>query len=97
MTPTPHIFNQQAPRVTFIGVDLETTDSDPSRAKIVQFAALAQRQGQTLHEADFLIDPSCPIPTSATKILGAWVAPQATASTPSAPRRVASGRTRMLS
>lgn len=69
MTPNaPHIFNQQEPRVTFIGIDLETTDSDPSRAKIVQFAALAQRQGQTLHEADFLIDPGCPIPAAATKI-----------------------------
>lgn len=67
-TQQPHIFNQQQPRLAMIGLDLETTDSDPSRARIVQVAASVRRAGQVLNEADFLVDPGCPIPASATQI-----------------------------
>jgi len=38
---TAHLFSQREKRALFVGLDLETTGIDPSRAKVVQFASVA--------------------------------------------------------
>ncbi len=68
-----HLFNQREQRALFVGLDLETTSTDPSRAKIVQFASIAQCPGFLPSEgsiANFLLDPGCAIPASATAVHG---------------------------
>ncbi len=80
MNPTPpitasaeHIFNQQQPkRALFVGLDLETTESDPSRARIIQLATVAQCPGLPADgkTGNLLLHPGCPIPASATAIHG---------------------------
>jgi len=68
-----HLFNQREKRALFVGLDLETTGTDPSRAKIVQFASVAQCPGFLPPEgtvANFLLDPGCAIPPSATAVHG---------------------------
>ncbi len=60
-------------RALFVGLDLETTGTDPSRARIVQFASVAQCPGFLPPEgtvASFLLDPGCHIPASATAVHG---------------------------
>mgnify|MGYP000290627888 FL=1 len=72
MTNT-HVFNQREKRALFVGLDLETTGTDPSRAKIVQFASVAQCPGFLPPEgtvASFLLDPGCAIPAGATTVHG---------------------------
>ncbi len=73
MTNNTHLFNQREKRALFVGLDLETTGTDPSRAKIVQFASVAQCPGFLPPEgsvASFLLDPGCAIPASATAVHG---------------------------
>ncbi len=68
-----HVFNQREKRALFVGLDLETTGTDPSRAKIVQFASVAQCPGFLPPEgtvASFLLDPGCAIPASASAVHG---------------------------
>ena len=68
-----HLFNQREKRALFVGLDLETTGTDPSRAKVVQFASVAQCPGFLPPEgsvANFLLDPGCAIPVEATKVHG---------------------------
>jgi len=68
-----HVFNQREKRALFVGLDLETTGTDLSRAKIVQFASVAQCPGFLPPEgsvANFLLDPGCAIPPSATAVHG---------------------------
>lgn len=68
-----HVFNQREKRALFVGLDLETTGTDPSRAKIVQFASVDQCPGFLPpggSVANFLLDPGCAIPASATAVHG---------------------------
>ena len=68
-----HVFNQREKRALFVGLDLETTGTDPSRARIVQFASVAQCPGFLPPEgtvASFLLDPGCAIPASASAVHG---------------------------
>lgn len=68
-----HLFNQREKRALFVGLDLETTGTDPSRAKVVQFASVAQCPGFLPPEgtvASFLLDPGCAIPASASAVHG---------------------------
>lgn len=69
-TNAEHIFNQREQRLLQIGIDLETTGTDPSRARVVQFASIARCPGWLLApiEERFLVDPGCPIPPSATAV-----------------------------
>jgi hypothetical protein len=70
---TTHLFNQREKRALFVGLDLETTSTDSSRARIVQFASVAHCPGFLPPEgsvANFLLDPGCAIPTDATKVHG---------------------------
>jgi len=73
MTNNTHLFNQREKRALFVGLDLETTGTDPSRARIVQFASVAQCPGFLPPEgtvANFLLDPGCAIPACATAVHG---------------------------
>ena len=73
MTNNTHLFNQREKRALFVGLDLETTSADPSRASIVQFASVAQCPGHLPPEGsttNFLLDPGCAIPPSATAVRG---------------------------
>lgn len=70
---TAHLFNQREQRALFVGLDLETTSTDASRAHIVQFASVAQCPGFLPPEgsvANFLLDPGCAIPPLATAVHG---------------------------
>lgn len=71
MNGDPILLNQRERRLLQVGIDLETTSADPSRAKIVQFAAVSRCPGWLPApgvESNFLVDPQQPIPESATKI-----------------------------
>lgn len=71
MNGDPILLNQRERRLLQVGIDLETTSADPSRARIVQFAAVSRCPGWLPSpgvESNFLVDPGCPIPESATKI-----------------------------
>ena len=73
MTNNTHLFNQREKRALFVGLDLETTGTDPSRARIVQFASVAQCPGFLPPEGtvvNFLLDPGCAIPAGATAVHG---------------------------
>ena len=71
MNGEPILLNQRERRMLMVGIDLETTGTDPSRAKICQFAAVSRCPGWLPEpgiESKFLVDPQCPIPESATKV-----------------------------
>lgn len=42
MNGSPHLLNQRPKRMLFVGLDLETTDTDPGSAAIVQFASVVR-------------------------------------------------------
>lgn len=71
-TQPAHIFGQRERRMLQVGLDLETTSTDPSRARIVQFASIARCPGWLPEpvESNFLVNPQQPIPLSATEIHG---------------------------
>lgn len=71
MNGNPVLLNQRERRLLMVGLDLETTSADPSRARVVQFGAVSRCPGwQTPPgvESCFLVDPGVPIPASATAI-----------------------------
>lgn len=71
MNGNPVLLNQRERRLLMVGLDLETTSADPSRAKVVQFGAVSRCPGWLPEpgvESCFLVDPGCPIPASATAI-----------------------------
>ncbi len=71
MNGNPVLLNQRERRMLMVGLDLETTSVDPSRACVVQFGAVSRCPGWLPPpgvESCFLVDPGIPIPTSATAI-----------------------------
>jgi len=67
----PVLLNQRERRMLMVGLDLETTSADPSRARVVQFGAVSRCPGWLPSpgvESCFLVDPGVPIPASATAI-----------------------------
>lgn len=71
MNGNPVLLNQRERRMLMVGLDLETTSADPSRACVVQFGAVSRCPGWLPPpgvESCFLVDPGVPIPASATAI-----------------------------
>ncbi|MDQ0993694.1 3'-5' exonuclease [Streptomyces sp. V3I7] len=57
-------------RELLIGFDLETTGTDPGKARIVTGAVIEVRAGQVLGQRDWLADPGVEIPADAVAVHG---------------------------
>lgn len=68
-----HVFNMRERRALMVGLDTETTDSDPSRAKLVQLAVISHCPGYMPPEGQscsLMLNPGVPMPPSATAVNG---------------------------
>ena len=69
MNDNPILLNQRERRMLMVGLDLETTSADPSRARVVQFGAVSRCPGWLPPpgvESCFLVDPGVPLSACST-------------------------------